>query len=73
MKELLSSVLRPLYSFRLFKCRQFPLAAGKWLAAMQCQFPKVFFKDAAASSLAPPHWIQHVIRTVGLPATAKFL
>jgi hypothetical protein len=49
-----------------------PLAAGEWLAAMRLQFPKVFFQDAAASSLVPPHGVRHVIRTVGQPATAKF-
>ncbi len=31
-----------------------PLAAGEWLAAMQLQFPQVFFQDAAASPLVPP-------------------
>jgi hypothetical protein len=49
-----------------------PLAAGNWLAAMRLQFPKVFFQDAAASSMVPPHGVRHVIRTVGQPATAKF-
>ncbi len=49
-----------------------PLAAGDWLAAMRLQFPKVFFQDAAASSLVPRHGVCHVIRTVGQPATAKF-
>jgi hypothetical protein len=39
---------------------------------MRLQFPKVFFQDAAASSLVPPHGVRHVIRTVGQPATAKF-
>jgi hypothetical protein len=49
-----------------------PLAAGDWLAAMRLQFPKVFFQDAIASSLVPPHGVRHVNRTVGQPATAKF-
>ncbi len=31
-----------------------PLATSEWLAAMQRQFPQVFFQDAAASSLVPP-------------------
>jgi hypothetical protein len=49
-----------------------PLAAGEWLAAMQRQFPQVFFQDAAASPLVPPHGVRHVIQTIGQPATAKF-
>ncbi len=49
-----------------------PLATGDWLAAMRLQFPRIFFQDAAASSLVPPHGVCHVIRTVGQPATAKF-
>jgi hypothetical protein len=49
-----------------------PLATGDWLGSMRLQFPKVFFQDAAASSLVPPHGVRHVIRTVGQPATAKF-
>jgi hypothetical protein len=49
-----------------------PLAAGEWLAAMQRQFPQVFFQDAAASPLAPPHSMRHMIQTIGQPATAKF-
>jgi hypothetical protein len=49
-----------------------PLAAGDWLVALQRQFPKVFFQDAAASPLAPSHCVQHMIQTVGQLATAKF-
>ncbi len=49
-----------------------PLSAGEWLAAMRLRYPQVFFQDAAASSLVPPHGVRHVIRTVGQPATAKF-
>jgi hypothetical protein len=48
-----------------------PLSAGEWLAAMQHQFPQVFFQDATASSLAPPHAVRHVIQTIGQLATAK--
>jgi hypothetical protein len=40
-------------------------ATGGWLAGLQRQFPKVFFQDAAASSLVPAHCVQHIIQTVG--------
>jgi hypothetical protein len=49
-----------------------PLAASEWLAAMQRQFPQVFFQAAATSSATPPHGVRHVIQTIGQPATAKF-
>jgi hypothetical protein len=39
---------------------------------MQRQFPKVFFHGVAASSMALSHGVQHLIPTVGQPATAKF-
>jgi hypothetical protein len=42
------------------------------LAGLQRQFPKVFFQDAAVSSLVPTHGVQHIIQTVGQPVTAKF-
>jgi hypothetical protein len=45
---------------------------GGWLAGLQRQFPKVFFQDAAASSLVPAHGVQHIIQTVGQLVTAKF-
>jgi hypothetical protein len=45
-----------------------PFTAGDWLAALQCQFPKVFFQDATASSLVPAHGVHHVIQAVGQPA-----
>jgi hypothetical protein len=48
-----------------------PLAAVDWLAALQCQFSKVFFQDAAASSLVLAHGVHH-IKMVGQPASAKF-
>jgi hypothetical protein len=31
-----------------------PLSTGEWLAAMRLRYPRVFFQDAAASSLVPP-------------------
>jgi hypothetical protein len=49
-----------------------PPAAGDWLAALQRQFPKVFFQGAASPSLALAHGMHHVIQTVGQLATAKF-
>jgi hypothetical protein len=49
-----------------------PLPTGEWLAAIKLRYPQVFFQGAAASSLAPPHGVRHVIQTVGQPATAKF-
>jgi hypothetical protein len=50
----------------------FPAGSGDWLAALQRQFPQVFFQDAASSAAPPPHGVQHIIQTTGQPATAKF-
>jgi hypothetical protein len=49
-----------------------PLAAVDWLAALQRLFSKVFFQDAAASSLVPAHGVHYIIKMVGQPASAKF-
>jgi hypothetical protein len=50
----------------------FPAASCDWLAGLRRQFPQVFFQDAATSSVAPAHGVQHLIQTTGQPATAKF-
>jgi hypothetical protein len=50
----------------------FPAVSCDWLAGLQRQFPQVFFQDAATSSAAPAHGVQHLIQTTGQPATAKF-
>ncbi len=54
----------------------FPANSGDWLAALQRQFPQVFFQDAATSAATsaatPPHGVRHIIQTTSQPATAKF-